>query len=149
MTEVHIEDDVVVNASTGEVWKAIKDPAAHADWHPFVTQIEGEHRLGAVRSCSVMAGKKAGRTSERCVEEEDERRMVWSIEEDSTGFLRMVSDWRAGFELEARDGSTLVRAQSRFQPKNLVARLAMPVVRRKFHGAQRAILSGLKRSVEA
>jgi uncharacterized protein YndB with AHSA1/START domain len=148
MAEVHIEDELVVNAPRSEVWRAIKDPVAHADWHPFVTRIEGEHQLGAVRSCAVLAGKKVGKTSERCVEEEEGRRIIWSIEEDSTGFLRMASDWRAGFELESRNGTTLVLAQSRFRPKNLIARLALPVVRRKFHRAQQQILSGLKRAVE-
>ena len=149
MAEIHIEDQTVVNAPSSEVWRVIKDPVAHRSWHPFVTQIEGEHRLGAVRTCSVLAGRKAGTTKERCVEEDEGRRIVWSIEEDSTGFLRMVSGWRAGFELEARNGSTLVSARSDFRPKNLLIRIASPVVKRKFHEAQRAILGGLKRAVEA
>jgi carbon monoxide dehydrogenase subunit G len=148
VAEMHIEDQTLVNAPSDEVWKAIKDPVAHGSWHPFVTRIEGEHRLGAVRTCSVLAGKKPGTTKERCVEEEEGRRIVWSIEEDTTGFLRMVSGWRAGFELEGRDGTTLVSARSDFQPKNLLMRIAGPVVRRKFHGAQQQILGGLKRAVE-
>jgi hypothetical protein len=148
VAEVRIEDQLVVNAPSDEVWKAIKDPVSHGTWHPFVVRIEGEHRLGAVRTCSVLAGKKPGTTKERCVEEEEGRRIVWSIEEDTTGFLRMVSGWRAGFELEARDGATLVSARSDFRPKNLLMRVVGPVVRRKFHGAQQQILGGLKRAVE-
>jgi hypothetical protein len=149
MAEMHVEDQALVHAPTEEVWKAIKDPVAHGNWHPFVTRIEGEHRLGAVRTCSVLAGKKAGTTKERCVEEEEGRRIIWSVEEDTTGFLRMVSGWRAGFELEARNGATLVSARSDFRPKNMLVRAAGPVVRRKFHGAQQQILSGLKRAVES
>lgn len=145
---MHIEDQALVNAPREEVWRVIKDPVAHGTWHPFVTRIEGEHRLGATRTCSVLAGKKAGTTKERCVEEEEGRRIMWLIEEDTTGFLRMVSGWRAGFELEARDGSTLVSARSDFRPKNILMRIASPIVRRKFHGAQQQILSGLKRAVE-
>lgn len=148
MTEVRIEDEVVVNAPAGDVWKAIKDPAAHADWHPFVTRISGEHRLGAIRTCSVVVGKKSGETKERCIEEDDGRKIIWAIEEDSTGFLRMVSDWRAGFGLERREGATLVKAESVFRPKNVLVRLMTPIVRRKFHQTQQAILAGLKRSIE-
>jgi carbon monoxide dehydrogenase subunit G len=149
VADMHIEDQALVNAPLEEVWQAIKDPAVHGEWHPFVTRIEGEHRLGAVRTCSVLAGKKAGTTKERCIDEEEGRRVVWSIEEDSTGFLRMVSDWRAGFELEARDGATLVSARSDFRPRNVLMRVAAPIVKRKFHGAQQEILSGLKRAVES
>jgi uncharacterized protein YndB with AHSA1/START domain len=148
MAKVRIEDEVVVDALAEDVWAAIEDPAAHASWHPFVTGITGKHSLGAIRRCAVAIGKKTGETSERCIEHEPERRIVWRIEEDSSGFLRMVSDWTAGFELEARDGRTVVRAESVFQPRNVLVRLMQPMVRRKFHGAQRAILAGLKASVE-
>lgn len=146
---MRIEDEIVVNAPADEVWKAIKDPVAHAGWHPFVTRISGEHRLGAIRSCSVVLGKKTGETKERCIEDEEGRKITWAIEEDSTGFIRMVSDWRAGFRLERRDGATLVKAESAFRPKNVLVRLTGPIVRRKFHRTQQAILAGLKRFIEA
>jgi uncharacterized protein YndB with AHSA1/START domain len=148
MAKVRIEDEVVVDAPAEEVWAAIEDPAAHASWHPFVTGITGEHSLGATRRCAVAIGKKTGETSECCIEHEPERRIAWRIEEDSSGFLRMVSDWTAGFGLESRDGGTIVRAESVFQPRNVLVRLMLPMVRRKFHGAQQAILAGLKTSVE-
>jgi hypothetical protein len=149
MAEIRIEDEVVVNASNPVVWLAIKDPALHAKWHPFVTQIDGEHRLGATRTCNVELGKKVGQTTERCVEDEEGRKVAWSIEEDSTGFLRLVSDWTAGFRLEPRDAETTqVTAESVFRPRNVLVRLMIPLVRRKFHQAQRAILAGLKQAAE-
>ena len=98
MAEVRITDETLIGVSAAQVWAAIKDPATHAHWHPFVTAISGEHRLDATRSCSVVVGKKTGQTKERCIEDEQERRLSWAIEEDSTGFSRMVSDWRAGFD---------------------------------------------------
>jgi uncharacterized protein YndB with AHSA1/START domain len=148
MSQVRIEDEILVNVPAGEVWRAIKEPARHADWHPFVTRISGEHRLGATRSCSVIVGKKTGETKERCVEDDEERTITWAIEEDSTGFGRMVSDWQSGFALERRDGATLVRAQSAFRPKNVLVRIVSPIVTRKFRQAQQAILAGLKQSIE-
>lgn len=148
MAEVRIEDEALIDAPASEVWGAIKDPATHARWHPFVTGIDGEHRLGAIRSCSVIVGKKSGETTERCVEDEEERKISWAIEQDSTGFSRMVSHWRAGFSLEPVDGATRVTAESLFQPKSMLLRLMSPLVTRKFHQAQQLILAALKHAVE-
>lgn len=148
MGQVRIEDAIVVNAPEHDIWRAIKDPALHADWHPFVTRISGDHRLGATRTCSVSVGKKRGETRERCVEDDELRQITWRIEHDSTGFGRMVCNWQAGFALERRDGATLVKAQSAFQPKNVLVRIMGPIVRRKFHQTQKAILAGLKESIE-
>ena len=148
MREVRVEDTLVVDAPAAMVWAAIKDPALQAEWHPFVTGISGEHALGALRHCSVLVGKKRGETTERCVEEEPEQRIVWTIEQDSTGFSRMVSDWRAGFSLLPVEGRTRVTAESVFRPRSTLLRLARPIVLRKFHRAQRAILEALAQAVE-
>jgi uncharacterized protein YndB with AHSA1/START domain len=145
---VRIVDELVVRAPISDVWAAIKDPVAHAGWHPFLTGIEGEHALAATRACSVDVGGKQGTTRERCVEEERERRIVWAIEEDSTGFSRMVSDWRAGFGLELAGAETRVVAESVFRPRSVLIRIMSPIVKRKFHHAQRAILAGLKNACE-
>jgi uncharacterized protein YndB with AHSA1/START domain len=149
MGEVRIIDEISVAAPAVAVWAAIEDPATHARWHPFVTRITGEHRVGATRGCHVDLGKRKGETRERCISAEADRRLVWRIEEDSTGFLRLVTDWTAGFELEP-DGSgrTRVVAKSAFSPRTFLVRPLLPLVRRKFHATQRAILAALKEAVE-
>jgi len=149
MKRVEIKDELVVNASGSEVWEAIRDPALHADWHPFVDSIRGEHAPGASRRCAVRVGKKAGETEEHCTAYDEKQRILWQIDRDSTGFLRLVSDWTAGFVLEpAGPGATRVTAQSAFERKNPLLVLMMPMIRRKFHQTQRAILAGLKQFVE-
>jgi hypothetical protein len=95
MTEVRIVDELRIGAPIDAVWHTIEDPVAHARWHPFVIAIDGGHGLYEIRSCSVQVGKKEGTTRERCVEREERGRIVWTIEEDSTGFGRMVSGWRS------------------------------------------------------
>jgi uncharacterized protein YndB with AHSA1/START domain len=137
---VSIADELRLDAPIDVVWCAIADPAAHADWHPFVSAIVGGHELHELRSCSVQVGNEAGTTKERCVEREEGARIAWAIEEDSSGFGRMVSGWRSGFSLDERDGATLVRAESTFRPRNPLVRAMLPVIRRKFHQTQRAIL---------
>lgn len=149
MTEVEVVDEVLVNRPVEVVWAAIIDPAVHAAWHPYVTEIRGEHREGAVRTCSVSVGRKPGRTDERCVELVPERSIAWLIEDDSSDFGGKVSDWRSGFSLRPQDGATQVTARSTFGPRSGVVRLLLPIVRRKFHRTQRTILTSLKRAVES
>jgi Polyketide cyclase / dehydrase and lipid transport len=149
MRELRIVDEIAVAASAEAVWAAIRDPAAHARWHPFVIRIHGEHRLGATRACEVTIGKRTGETRERCIADDGERRLIWRIEEDSTGFLRLVSDWTAGFELAPHGPeNTRVRAESSFRPKSFLVRPMLQIVRRKFHTTQREILGALKQAVE-
>jgi hypothetical protein len=148
MSEVRIEDQLTIAASTQEVWQAIADPASHARWHPFVTEISGGQRLGDVRTCSVLIGGKRGETRERCVVEDQGSRIAWLVEEDSTGFGRMVSNWDAGFSLTPGMPRRSSLRQSTFVPGNLGVRLLLPVIRGKFHKTQRAILAALKESLE-
>jgi uncharacterized protein YndB with AHSA1/START domain len=144
-----ITDQVVVQAPVDRVWAAIQDPAEHVKWHPFATHIEGAHALGSTRTCSVLIGGKPGTTRELCSAYDEARAIVWTVEQDSSGFSRMVSDWRTGFSLQVQgSGATRVTAQSLFTPKRLLARMMMPVIRRKFHQTQRAILDGLRRHAE-
>jgi uncharacterized protein YndB with AHSA1/START domain len=139
-----ITDEVVLGAPADRVWKAIADPGEHVAWHPLATRIDGQHALGETRTCSVVVGGKRGASQERCSAYEEGSAIMWSVERDSTGFSRMVTDWRTGFSLQPQGPeATLVRAQSQFRP-----RLMAPVIRRKFHQTQRAILDGLKQHVE-
>jgi uncharacterized protein YndB with AHSA1/START domain len=146
--EVRIADELQLDAPIEVVWRAIADPVAHARWHPFVSAISGGHELNETRSCSVCVGNKEGTTKERCVEREEGARIGWAIEEDSTGFGRMVTGWRSGFALVERDGATLVTAESTFHPSNLLLRAMLPLIRRKFHQTQQSILRGLQHAVE-
>lgn len=148
MSDVHIADELRLDAPVDVVWHAIEDPAGHARWHPFVRTISGGHELHETRSCSVLIGNKEGTTKERCVEREEAARIAWAIQEDSTGFGRMVSGWRSGFTLAERGGATIVTAHSTFRPNNVLVRAMLPMIRRRFHQTQRAILRSLQEAVE-
>lgn len=144
-----IADEVTISAPIALVWKAIQDPGEHVAWHPFATRIDGEHAPGAVRTCTVQLGRKPGTTRERCTGYDEAAAIMWTMEFDSSGFSRMVADWQAGFRLTALDpGATRVQAVSQFRPTGPVVRVMMPVIRRKFHQAQRAILDGLRQHAE-
>lgn len=150
MPEVRIEDEVLIHAPLSAVWQVIKNPDAHARWHPYIIRITGDHRLGAMRICSVVLGGRPGATQERCIEiEEDEQwRITWAIDDDTSGFSRRVSDWRAGFNLEHREGGTLVTVHSTFRPNNVFVWLVSPWIGFRFHHTQRTILKRLQKFVE-
>jgi hypothetical protein len=145
MGTIEIKDQLALSVDPRTVWAAIKDPHAHAAWHPFLTEIKGAHEADAERVCSVNLGGKTSRTRERCIVQQSEQRIVWRIDEDTSGFSRMVSDWTAGFSLAPTESGTLVTAESAFRPRNPLVRLVMPIVRRKFHQTQKAILEGLRK----
>jgi uncharacterized protein YndB with AHSA1/START domain len=145
---LRIADELRVAAPVDVVWRAIEDPSSQARWHPFVSAIAGGHALDEVRSCSVRVGAKEGTTRERCVEREEGARIAWAIEADSSGFGRMVSGWRSGFTLAEDDGAAIVTAESTFRPRNVLVRAMLPVIRRKFHRTQQAILRGLQEAVD-
>ena len=137
-----------VTAAPASVWAAIESPGTHATWHPFASEIKGTHGLGEVRECTVQVGGKVGTTRERCTTYDAGRAISWRIDEDSSGFSRLVADWTSGFRLDPDGDATLVTAWSDFQPKWFV-RPVLPLIRRKFHQTQREILDGLRRHVEA
>jgi Polyketide cyclase / dehydrase and lipid transport len=140
---MRIEDEALVDAPVDAVWRAIADVETHAAWHPFVTAIAGEHRLNAERTCAVLIGGKPGETRERCVEYAAGQGITWAIEHDTTGFSRLVRDWRAGFRIEPHARGTRVVAVSSFTPRNPLVRALAPVIRRRFHRAQAAILAAI------
>jgi uncharacterized protein YndB with AHSA1/START domain len=149
MSEIRITDDIRIDAPIDAVWPAIENPIAHARWHPFITEIIGVHEVDQVRACAVVVRGKLGRTQERCVEHEYQRRIVWAIEEDSSGFGRMASGWHAGFTLAPIGETTVVTAESTFRPRNLIVRAMLPMIVRRFHQTQKAILDGLNDSIES
>jgi hypothetical protein len=126
VSDVRIADGLRSTRRSASCWRAIADPAAHARWRPFVTTIAGGHELHRIGWCSVQVGKTKGSTKESCVEREEGARTAWAIEEDSTGFGRMVCGWRSGFSLAQRDGATIVTAHSTCRPNDLVVRAMLP-----------------------
>jgi hypothetical protein len=142
-----IADRMTVAAAPATVWAAIQSPSTHASWHPFASEIKGVHALGEVRRCSVDLRGKPGATRETCTTYDAERAIGWRIEEDSSGFSRMVAEWTSGFRLDADGDATLVTAWSDFRPRWFV-RPMLPMIRRRFHHAQREILDGLRGYVE-
>ena len=146
--------EIVVAAPPEAVWEILEDsrPNLPRLW-PMVKscEIEGKERVGAVRKCAVDLMGKSGYTVERCIESVPNRRLAHSIEEDSFGFSRVLSDFWFAFILEPTDGgATRVRCESHFDPKGLKGRIMSALmIKRKFRDVRETALANLKRLAEA
>ena len=146
--------DIVIAAPPEAVWEILEDSRANLPrlW-PMVKscEIEGKERVGAVRTCSVEFMGKSGHTVERCIESVANRKLAHSIEEDSFGFSRVLSDFWFAFVLEpTKTGGTHVRVESHFEPKGLKGRIMSALmIKRKFREVRETALANLKRLAEA
>jgi len=146
--------EIVIAAPPEAVWEILEDSRANLPrmW-PMVKscEIDGKERVGAVRRCGVEFMGKNGHTVERCIESVPNRKLAHSIEEDSFGFSRVLSDFWFAFLLEPVEaGSTHVRVESHFEPKGLKGRIMSALmIKRKFREVRETALANLKRLAEA
>jgi uncharacterized protein YndB with AHSA1/START domain len=145
--------EIVIDAPADAVWAVLEDSRANLPrlW-PMVKscEIDGKERVGAMRRCGVEFMGKDGYTVERCIESVPNRRLAHSIEDDSFGFSRMLSDFWFAFILEPQTAETTrVRVETHFEPKGLRARLMSKLMmRRKFGEIRETALANLKRVAE-
>lgn len=143
--------DVTMDATPERIWALLEDGDRLTEWAFMVKSTTGgREKLGAVRHCDVEFAGKHGTISERCIEHEPHTRIAWEMVEDSLGFAKMFADMGFGFTLvpDAR-GRTLVRNESFYCPRTLVARVLNAVMmRRRFASTRERILANLKRLVE-
>jgi uncharacterized protein YndB with AHSA1/START domain len=141
-------DELVVNAPKERVWALLVDGPRLPEWMPIVKATTGQLEvLGAERACEVEFEGKRGSVKERCVEHEPLHQISWQLVDDSLGFGRMFADLGFSFILESRgDGSTLVRNESYYRPRSILAGLlSLMLMRRKFGGIRRTALDNLRR----
>src|SRR5437667_4953304 len=128
-------DEVVVHAPPERIWALLEDGPRLTEWMPIVQTTTGHVEvLGAERTCTVDFEGKRGHVTERCVEHEPLRRIAWQLVDDSLGFGRLLVEFGFSFTLEPRDdGTTVVRNETYYRPRSMLARLvSLLVLRRKF-----------------
>ena len=145
--------EIGIDASADTIWRVLEDSGANLPrlW-PMVKscEIEGKERVGVVRRCGVELMGREGYTIERCIESVPNRRLAHSVEDDSFGFSRMLSDFWFAFILDPQTPEkTRVRVETHFDPKGLRARLMSKLMmRRKFREIRETALGNLKRVAE-
>jgi uncharacterized protein YndB with AHSA1/START domain len=144
-------DECEVEAAPQTIWALLENGDRLSEWAYMVKHTSGgRERSGAVRRCEVEFDGRRGRVTERCAEFVPWRRIAWVMIEDSFGFGRMFADMGFAFTLEPIDDRrTLVRNESFYRPRNLIARvLSALLLRRKFRVLRRRVLANLKALAE-
>jgi uncharacterized membrane protein len=145
-------DAIVIDAPAETIWALLEDGPRLPEWMPIVKATTGAVEvLDAERTCEVEFEGKRGTVRERCVEYEVRRRIAWQLVDDTLGFGRLFDNLGFSFTLEPRsDGTTLVRNDSYYQPRNLLATLlSVVMMRRKFRGIRLLALDNLRQLCDA
>jgi hypothetical protein len=149
-------NEIVVNASPERIWEILEDSESNLPRVlPMVKtcaiESGGRERIGAVRTCDVDFGGKAGTTVERCIESVANQKLAHRIEDDSFGFSRRLSDFWFSFTLDpAGGGTTLVRIETHYDPKGIPGRLMSTLIaKRQFGKVRESALENLKHLAES
>src|SRR5881396_1583113 len=101
----------LIAAPPDRIWELLEDSEANLPHVlPMVKtctiESGGRERVGALRTCAVDFGGRAGTTVERCIESVPNRSLAHVIVDDSFGFSRMLSDFWFSFTLAPVDSHT-------------------------------------------
>jgi carbon monoxide dehydrogenase subunit G len=147
--------EMVIDAAPAEVWEILENSEAYLPRVlPMVRSVAiesgGTERVGAVRTCDVDFGAKAGTIVERCIESVPNRKLAHAIQEDSFGFSRMFSDFWFAFALEpAGAATTRVAIETHYDPKGVGGHVMSALMaKRRFRRVRESALDNLKRIAE-
>jgi hypothetical protein len=148
--------ETVIHAAPTEIWEILENSEAYLPRvlpmvKTVVIESGGRERVGAVRTCEVDFGARAGTTVERCIESVPNRKLAHAIEEDSFGFSRMLSDFWFAFALEPADAATTrVSIETHYDPKGIGGRvMSVLMAKRQFRRVRESALDNLKRLAES
>lgn len=142
-------DEILVQAQPEAIWRVLEDSSLLPKWAPMVKHTTGaRERVGSVRTCQVEWEGRKDEVLERCIEATPHKKITWVMEKG--GMKKLFSDVRFGFVLEPKDGgTTLLRLEFLYEPRNLLARLMYALMmRRKLHGLRQTLLGNLKEMIE-
>jgi len=148
--------ETVIHAPAARIWEILEDSEANLpSVLPMVKtcaiESGGRERGGAVRTCDVDFGGKAGTTVECCIESVPNRTLAHLIEDDSFGFSRMLSDFWFSFNLEPEsDQETRVSIETHYDPKGIRGRLMSALMaKRQFRRVRESALENLTQLAES
>lgn len=154
MSKAPVQDtwEILVDAPAADVWAVLDDSANLPRWCPFMVKdtTGGKESMGATRECTIENGGRSGRVKERCIDYQPERRIMWTMDEDTLGITRMLEGFAFGFSLERlEDQRTRVTFEQRWRARTLLAKLLVPLVmRRQMAKTNERLLGYLKQYVE-
>ena len=151
MSKLQARNEAIINAPISSVWSIITDINVLHKINPGVIKATGRmDKEGETRTCEMDNKGRKGTMTERLVELVHEKKTVWSIENDTMGMKKMLSDTRFCFYLEKlSDNKTKIINESYYQPITLMAKIMNALMMKKMMGKiQGKILSNIKTLAE-
>ena len=151
MNTLQARNEAVINASVESLWAVITDINLLHKINPGVIKASGRmDRQGETRTCEIESNGRKGTMVERLIELVPRKKTVWTIESDTMGMSRMLSDTRFVFNLEQlNEKQTKVINETYYQPTNLVAKIVNGLMmKRMIRKAQEQILFNLRSLTE-
>ena len=107
-----IRTQIVIKASKEQVWEKLMDLENYQEWNPFITEIEGELKLGAQLKVKIVPPKSKGMTFKPTITKIDENQEFSWL---GHLFFSGIFDGAHKFTLkENADGSTTFEQSERF-----------------------------------
>lgn len=133
-----LETEIVIHAAPEQVWDALLDFPAHADWNPFIAGIAGTPELGETLDVTLTPPDgRPFRFRPTVVAAEPNRVFAWR----GKFVVRGLFDGEHRFELEPVEGGTRLRHSERFRG------VLVPLLRKMIHGPTRAGFEAMNRAL--
>ncbi len=152
MSKLQARNEAIIDAPVNKVWGIITDINLLPKVNPGVISAKGTmDKQGETRTCEMDNKGRKGIMTERLIELIPEKKTVWTIEEDTMGMKKMLSNTRFCFYLEkAGDNKTRIINESYYQPNTLMAKIMNGLMMKKMMGRiQEKILSNIKHLAES
>ena len=133
MSKLQARNEMVINASAQKIWAVITDINLMHKITPGVVKATGRmDKEGETRTCEMNNKGRIGTMTEKLVELIPEKKMVWSIENDTMGMKKMLTDTRFVFLLEKiNDNQTKLINESYYLPTTLMAKIKNTLMMKK------------------
>lgn len=151
MSKLQARNEAIINAPISKIWSLITDIELLHKVNPGVIKATGSmNQLNGTRTCEMDNKGRKGTMTERLIEFIPERKTVWSIENDSMGMSKMLSDTKFCFYLEKMgDNKTKVINESYYEPATFMAKIMNALIMKKMMSKiQRQILDNIKNLTE-
>jgi uncharacterized protein YndB with AHSA1/START domain len=151
MSKLQARNEILINAPASKVWSVITDINLLPAINPGVISVKGTmNKQGETRTCEMDNKGRKGTMTERLIELVPEAKTVWTIEEDTMGMKKMLSETRFCFYLEKQgNNQTKLVNESYYLPNNLMAKIMNVVMMKSMMGKiQHKILTNIKEQAE-
>ncbi|HLF34548.1 MAG TPA: SRPBCC family protein [Cyclobacteriaceae bacterium] len=147
MNTLQARNEIIIGAPAGKIWDVITDIHVLHKVNPGVIKASGRMDIpGETRTCEIENNGKKGIMTEKLIELIPGKRTVWTIQSDTLGMARMLSETRFCFNLDKIDeNNTRVVNETYYQPANFfVSVMNRLIIRKKITLAQEQILKNIK-----